>query len=137
MQRSARSNLQMDSVSRRAPADRIVRPAACDVAGRILGEGVVREVDRLADQLTQTYAGDSTGAAWYGPALRPLLRGVSPAAAARRPLPRRHTIWELALHLAANVDFVLARLDGRELELSLEADWPPAPEPTAATAEAW
>jgi len=92
----------------------------------------VREGDRLADQLTQTYAGDSTGAAWFGPALRPLLGGVSPGAAARRPLPRRHTIWELALHLAANIDFVLARLGGRELELSPEADWPPAPDPTAA-----
>jgi uncharacterized damage-inducible protein DinB len=86
----------------------------------------------VADQLTQTYVGDSTGAAWFGPALRPMLRALSPAAATRRPLPRRHTIWELVLHLAANIDFVLARLDGRELELSAEADWPPAPEPTAA-----
>jgi len=97
----------------------------------------VREVDRVADQLTQTYAGDSAGAAWFGPALRPLLGGVSPAAAARRPLPRRHTIWEIVLHLAANIDFVLARLDGREFELSPEADWPPASEPAGATAAAW
>ena len=92
----------------------------------------LREVDRLADLLTQTYAGDATGGAWYGPALRPLLDGVSPGSAARRPLPGRHTIWELVLHLAANIDFVLARLGGRALELSPEADWPPAPEPTAA-----
>jgi uncharacterized damage-inducible protein DinB len=95
-------------------------------------EGAVREIDRVADLLMQTYAGDPTGAAWFGPALRPLLGGLSPAAAARRPLPRRHTIWELVLHVTANLDFVLARLDGRELELSPEADWPPTPEPTAA-----
>ena len=92
----------------------------------------MREIDRVADLLMQTYAGDPTGAAWFGPALRPLLGGLSPAAAARRPLPRRHTIWELVLHVTANLDFVLARLDGRELELSPEADWPPTPEPTAA-----
>ena len=92
----------------------------------------MREIDRVADLLMQTYAGDPTGAAWFGPALRPLLGGLSPAAAARRPLRRRHTIWELVLHVTANLDFVLARLDGRELELSPEADWPPTPEPTAA-----
>jgi uncharacterized damage-inducible protein DinB len=98
----------------------------------------VSEVDRIADLVTQTYAGDAAGEAWFGPALRPLLRGVSPAAAARRPLPGRHTIWEIVLHLAANLDFVLARLDGRELELSAEAHWPPAPDaaPTAAWPDA-
>ena len=96
----------------------------------------MRETDRLVDQLVQTYEGDSTGAAWFGPALRPLLRAVSAAEAARRPLPTRHTIWELVLHLAANIDFVLARLDGHELELSAEADWPSLPEGKEATA-AW
>jgi uncharacterized damage-inducible protein DinB len=99
----------------------------------------VPDIDRIADRLTQTYEGDSTGAAWFGPALRPLLRAVSAAEAARRPLPMRHTIWELVLHLAANIDFVLARLDGHELELSAAADWPAVPEgadPTAAWTEA-
>lgn len=93
---------------------------------------MVREIDRVVELLTQTYLGDATGEAWFGPALRPLLRAVTPASAARRPLPNRHTIWELVLHLAANIDFVLARLDGRALELAPEVDWPPAPEPTAA-----
>ena len=97
----------------------------------------MREVDRIADQLRQTFEGDATGEAWFGPALRPLLRGVSAAAAAHRPLPARHTIWELVLHLAATIDFVLARLDGRELELSPSVDWPAVPgvDPTAAWTE--
>jgi uncharacterized damage-inducible protein DinB len=97
----------------------------------------MREVDRLAARLTQTYEGDSTGTAWFGPALRPLLRTVPAAAAAHRPLPARHTIWELVLHLAANIDFVLARLDGRELELSSAADWPAVPDGVEATTAAW
>jgi uncharacterized damage-inducible protein DinB len=92
----------------------------------------VREVDRVADLLAQTYHGDAVGLAWFGPALRPLLGTISPATATHRPLPRRHTIWELVLHLAANIDFVLARLDGTELELSANADWPPVREPTIA-----
>jgi uncharacterized damage-inducible protein DinB len=95
----------------------------------------VREVDRVAELLAQTYHGDALGLAWFGPALRPLLAAVSPATATRRPLRRRHTIWELVLHLAANIDFVLARLDGTELELSANADWPPMPEPSAAAWE--
>lgn len=93
-----------------------------------------RELDRIAAQLTATYRGDAAGQAWHGPALRPLLRELSPAAAARRPLGGRHTTWEIVLHLAADVDFVLARLDGKALELAPEVDWPPMPEPSS---EAW
>src|ERR687886_91913 len=86
------------------------------------------EAERIADQLARAYAGE----AWYGSALRPMLAALSPEVAARRPLPGRHSVWELVLHLAANIDFVLARLDGRELELAPEVDWPPAPAPSAA-----
>src|SRR5215203_789305 len=54
-------------------------PASCRqrpmLAVEVRREGVVREVDRVADLLTQTYLGNVTGAAWFGPALRPLLRG--------------------------------------------------------------
>jgi len=77
-----------------------------------VGRRNVREVDRVADLLTQTYHGDAAGMAWFGPALRPLLGAVSPATAIHRPLRRRHTIRELVPHLAANIDFVLARLNG-------------------------
>ena len=90
----------------------------------------MREVDRVANLLAQTYHGDAAGLAWFGPALRPLLGAASPATATHRPLQRRHTIWELVMHLTANIDFVLARLDGTELELSANADWPPVLEPT-------
>lgn len=82
------------------------------------------DAERIADQLARAYAGE----AWYGPALRPMLGALSPDAAARRPLPGRHSVWELVLHLAANIDFVLARLDGHALELAPEVDWPPVGE---------
>ena len=95
----------------------------------------MREVDRVANLLADTYHGDAVGLAWFGPALRPLLRAVSPATATHRLLRNRHTIWELVLHLAANIDFVLARLAGKELELSANADWPAVPEPTVAAWE--
>jgi len=95
----------------------------------------VREVDRVANLLAETYHGDAVGLAWFGPALRPLLGAVSPTIATDRLLRNRHTIWEIVLHLTANIDFVLARLDGRELELSANDDWPPVPEPTVAAWE--
>jgi len=38
--------------------------------------------------------------AWHGPNLRGSIRGVSPAAAAWRPAPGRHNIWEIVLHAA-------------------------------------
>ena len=37
---------------------------------------------------------------WHGTNLRGSLRGVSAAAAAWRPFPRRHSVWEVAVHAA-------------------------------------
>jgi uncharacterized damage-inducible protein DinB len=90
------------------------------------------EAERIADQLARSYNGDVRGEAWFGLALRPLLRKIPPTAAAWRPLRYRHNIWELVLHLIANIDFVLARLDDNKLELTTETHWPKPPAPTAA-----
>jgi uncharacterized damage-inducible protein DinB len=38
--------------------------------------------------------------AWHGTTLYGSLRGLSAAAARWRPTPRRHSIWELAIHTA-------------------------------------
>ena len=37
---------------------------------------------------------------WHGTNLRGSIRGLSPAAAAWRPAPGRHNIWELVVHAA-------------------------------------
>ena len=37
---------------------------------------------------------------WHGPNLRGALRGVTPEAAAYRPQPERHNIWETTVHCA-------------------------------------
>jgi hypothetical protein len=49
---------------------------------------------------------------WHGPNLRQSLRGVSSARAAWRPGPRRHNIWELALHAAYWKYAVRRRIQG-------------------------
>jgi uncharacterized damage-inducible protein DinB len=38
--------------------------------------------------------------AWHGPNLRQALRGISAEAAAWRPAPARHNIWEITVHAA-------------------------------------
>jgi hypothetical protein len=50
--------------------------------------------------------------AWHGPNLRGSLRGVTPAQAAFRPAPRRHSIRELTLHAAYWKYAVWRRLTG-------------------------
>ncbi len=49
---------------------------------------------------------------WHGPNLKGSLRGVSAAAAAWRPAPGRHSIWELAVHAAYWKYAVRRRLTG-------------------------
>lgn len=86
------------------------------------------ETERIADQLHRAYAGH----AWHGPALRQLLRGVTPRQAAARPLRRAHTIWELVLHITAWKGAVLRRMQGKALSLSGAKNFPPMPKATAA-----
>src|SRR5271157_5077262 len=50
--------------------------------------------------------------AWHGPNLRQSLRGVSAEAAAWRPAPGRHNIWEIAVHAAYWKYVVRRRLCG-------------------------
>jgi hypothetical protein len=49
---------------------------------------------------------------WHGPNLRQSLKGVSARQAAWRPGPRRHNIWEVALHAAYWKYAVRRRIEG-------------------------
>jgi uncharacterized damage-inducible protein DinB len=62
----------------------------------------------LADQLRRAFE----GGAWHGPAVFELLATVDAARAAQRPLPGRHSIWELTLHIAAWLDAAQQRVHG-------------------------
>jgi hypothetical protein len=88
------------------------------------------ETERIRDQLRRSMEGD----AWHGPGMLETLADVTPAQAARRVLPEAHTIWEIALHVAAWYDAVARRLSGRIVELGPDEDWPVAPDPSP---EAW
>ena len=83
------------------------------------------EVARIHDQLVRAYRGE----AWHGAPVRDLVDGVNAEQAAHKILPHTHTIWEIVLHISAWQRAVLARLQGREMQLTPDADWPPVPDP--------
>jgi uncharacterized damage-inducible protein DinB len=55
------------------------------------------EVKRIDDQLRRAFDGE----AWHGPSVLELLKDVSAEQAATHPIDGVHSIWELALHIAA------------------------------------
>ena len=86
------------------------------------------ELTRIEAQLRMAFEGP----AWHGPAVLELLRDVTPAEAAARPVAGAHTIWELVLHLSGAYDLVLRRLRGDGRLLTTSEDWPPMAKPTDA-----
>ncbi|HEY0004791.1 MAG TPA: DinB family protein [Pyrinomonadaceae bacterium] len=78
------------------------------------------EVESILDQLRRAFEGQ----AWHGPSVMELLADVTAAEAAARPLARAHSIWELALHIAAWENAARRRLTGDRAELPTAEDWP-------------
>ena len=75
-----------------------------------------------------------TGPMWHGPSISEALDGVTYVAANSRPIAGAHSIWEIALHIAAWADIARTRLGERALPDPTRArDWPavPAPSPSA------
>jgi uncharacterized damage-inducible protein DinB len=77
--------------------------------------------------------GDSSDP-WHGPATADLLRDVPFEAAAARPVPDGHSLWEIVLHMTAWQREVFRRLGGAEPQAPEDGDWP---EPAPAGQEAW
>lgn len=80
------------------------------------------ETKFIADQLHKAFEGD----AWHGPSVRDVLDGVSAEQAVAKPIAGSHSIWELALHIAAWVEHSRHAVDGKPLPLELDTpeDWP-------------
>jgi uncharacterized damage-inducible protein DinB len=74
------------------------------------------------------------GSAWHGDPIWQILEGISPEAAAARPLPGAHSIWEIVMHMSFWEGVVTERLHGRRAGLIEEKNFPPVP---ALTEENW
>jgi len=91
----------------------------------------VNEVKRISSQLRRSFDGE----AWHGPSVREVLANVTAGQAAARPIPNAHTIWELALHIAAWENVARRRIEGEIIpNVSNEEDWPAV---TDTGEEAW
>src|SRR5271165_1346087 len=88
------------------------------------------EAARIADQLRRAFDGE----AWHGDSLFEILDGVTAAQAFARPIKGAHTIWELALHIAAWDGAAFRRLGGAAVELSDAENFPPV---TDTSESAW
>src|ERR1700709_2712435 len=89
------------------------------------------DTERITDQIRRVVE----GGAWHGPSVHELLAGVDAGAAAARPLPNAHTLWEILVHMTVWLEIVRRRLtEGRALQPPPDEDWPSPPAPTA---EAW
>jgi uncharacterized damage-inducible protein DinB len=78
------------------------------------------EISRISKQLKLAYEGE----AWHGPAVFELLADVDARAAAARPIPKAHTIWELTLHIAGWENVIRRRLGGEVCSLSDADNFP-------------
>src|SRR5260221_14163236 len=78
------------------------------------------EAARIADQLRRAFEGE----AWHGDSVFEILKGVTAAQAAARPIKSAHTIWELVLHIAAWDGAVLRRMGGVAVTLSDAENFP-------------
>lgn len=82
--------------------------------------GAVAERDRILFELRHAWDGDP----WHGDALRTILRGVPPGAAAAQPLPGAHSVGEIVLHLATWTREVTRRLRDRVARAPADDDFP-------------
>src|SRR5438093_13135622 len=79
-------------------------------------------IDQLAKHIERTVVGPL----WHGPVLDDALAGISAEQAAAHPVAGAHSIWEIALHVAAWAEIARARLDGRATaDPPADVDWPP------------
>lgn len=96
---------------------------------------------RRAKQLAKHLERTVTGPMWHGPALANVLEAVTHEAAAKRPIPGAHSIWELVLHVTTWAQIARERLKGESIgDPTTERDWPPVPQGASASApdlDAW
>jgi uncharacterized damage-inducible protein DinB len=89
---------------------------------------VSTESARLADQLIRAQSGDP----WHGSPVKAILDGVDAEAAAWKPAPGVHSIWELVLHMTGWRTEVARRASGAPASEPEGGDWPAVGDPTPA-----
>lgn len=79
------------------------------------------ETTQIIEELKLCFEGEP----WHGPSLMEILDGVDANTAAAKPAPGAHSIWELAMHIAAWERAIRTRIvERRALQLSDDENFP-------------
>jgi uncharacterized damage-inducible protein DinB len=79
------------------------------------------ETSQIIEELKLCFEGEP----WHGPSLMEIVDGVDAKTAAAKPAAGAHSIWELALHIAAWERAIRTRIvERRPLQLSDEENFP-------------
>lgn len=79
------------------------------------------DLEALRQDLHKVYDGNP----WHGSSITQVLKGIDADLAARRSIPRAHTIWEIVLHMTGWTREVASRVRGAPAKSPPE-DWPAA-----------
>jgi uncharacterized damage-inducible protein DinB len=81
----------------------------------------LNEIEVIINQLKCTFDGDS----WHDGSFLNLLEDISSEEASNRPLPIRHTVWEIVDHCTYWMNFAAKAIrEGRALEVVKDDNWP-------------
>ncbi|HUJ94402.1 MAG TPA: DinB family protein [Terriglobales bacterium] len=78
------------------------------------------ETARLADQIRRAFEGET----WTGDPLFEILKDVTGAEAAAKPIPNAHSIWELVVHITTWDRIVAQRTGGTAVVPTDEENFP-------------
>lgn len=122
----------LSDFERRAAHYAVVLDPAPDARDAAPGSGL-ESASALASALRDVVDAVGDGM-WHGPSLGEAVEGVDADAAAARPIPDAHTIWELVLHVGQWAEIVGERIAGRSVEVTPERNFPPVAD---VSEEAW
>jgi len=89
------------------------------------------EIARVRQSFQDVLHGDP----WHGSSLQALLAGVDDEAAAARPVPGAHSIWEIVLHVTGWQQVIAGRVADPAQRTESAGDWPAPPD--GGGREAW
>ena len=84
------------------------------------------EIRKIADQIRLTYIDGF----WGGGSIKELFYSFDVIEASSYPIPRAHSVWEIALHISAWHDIFRNRIINSKTEYHYENDWPHPASPT-------
>lgn len=89
--------------------------------------------EKLAKELSDVLSGRP----WYGNSVYTIISGISFEGAFERPVPGRHTVAEILLHMITWTEEVISRMQGNIAGLPASGNWPDTGSPEGEKLQRW